>query len=213
MKWVDILYYVCVSLITVFLLLMSIALPFALIAVIPICGFLYSVPYLKSSKKLYDNSLLRERERFKEERYRLERKTQAAVENNTLTQNKLDRANAILSENRKLLSLLVPNMDGTVYEHYVGNRLLIEGYTDVDYTPVTGDFGADILARNPYGEKVCIQCKRYAETVGIDAVQEISAAKQYYGCDKALVITNSTFTPSAKELANKTGVDLIERYL
>lgn len=213
MKGIDTLYYICISLITTFLLLMCIALPLALIAVVPICGFLYCVPRLKSNKKLYDNSLLKEQERLNAERNRLERKVQAAVEETAIVQNKLDRVNAILNENRKLLSLLVPKMDGTVYEHYVGNLLLIEGYTEVDYTPVTGDFGADILARNPHGEKVCIQCKRYAETVGIDAVQEVAAARQYYDCDKALVITNSTFTSAAKELAYKAGVELKERYL
>lgn len=213
MKWIDTLYYICISLITTFLLLMCIALPLALIAVIPICGFLYCVPRLKSSRKLYDNALLREQEKFTAKRNRLERKLQVAVEDNAITRNELNKTNAILSENRKLLSLLVPTMDGMVYEHYVGNRLLIEGYTEIDYTPVTGDFGADILACNSYGEKVCIQCKRYAEPVGIDAVQEVAAARQYYDCRKAIVITNSTFTPAAKELADKTGVELIERYL
>lgn len=236
MKWVDILYYIFISLITVFLLLMCIAYPAAFIAVIPICIFLFLAPHLKSSKNVEDytqktekerydyysyinerescdNSMMKERAQFKAERNRLERQLQDAINNQAITQKKLDSANSALNENKKLLSQLVPTMDGKIYERYVGSRLLADGYKELIYTPVTGDFGADIIARNPYGKKVCIQCKRYAEMVGIDAVQEIVAAKQYYNCDVAIVITNSTFTPAAKELAIKTGVGLIEGYM
>ena len=38
-------------------------------------------------------------------------------------------------------------------------------------------------------------------TVGNDAVQQVIAAKAIYNCPGAVVITNSTFTPEAEELA------------
>ena len=82
------------------------------------------------------------------------------------------------------------------------------GYKNVKVTQASGDFGADVLAFNTKGEYVCIQCKHYIKPVGIKAVQEIYSAKQYYKCQKAMVITNSTFTQAAIDLANKTGVDL-----
>jgi len=40
-------------------------------------------------------------------------------------------------------------------------------------------------------------------------VQQIFAAKEFYKCDKAMVVTNSDFTKSCKELANSLDVELI----
>lgn len=100
------------------------------------------------------------------------------------------------------------NMNGTEFESYVGRRLKEFGYTKVKVTQASGDFGADVIAVNSNGETVCIQCKHYSQPVGIKAVQEIYSAKQYYSCQKAMVITNSTYTTAAINLANKTGVDL-----
>ncbi len=34
----------------------------------------------------------------------------------------------------------------------------------------------------------------------------------YYKCHRAMVITTSTFTPAAKELANSAGVELYENF-
>ncbi len=100
------------------------------------------------------------------------------------------------------------NMSGADFESYVGRRLKGMGYSNVRVTQTSGDFGADVIAVNSSGETVCIQCKHYGQPVGIKAVQEIYSAKQYYGCRKAMVITNSTYTQAAIDLANKTGVDL-----
>lgn len=99
-------------------------------------------------------------------------------------------------------------MSGTDFENYAARRLKSMGYKNVKVTQASGDFGADVLAFNTKGEYVCIQCKHYIKPVGIKAVQEIYSAKQYYKCQKAMVITNSTFTQAAIDLANKTGVDL-----
>lgn len=112
----------------------------------------------------------------------------------------------------KQLSSMVDTMSGEAYENYVGYKLLEQGWLDVDYTSKTNDYGADIIAKNPEGELVCIQCKRYADSVGIAAIQEVSAAKLYYNCKYAIAITNSTFTPNAKELAKRTNVELWENF-
>ena len=47
-------------------------------------------------------------------------------------------------------------------------------------------------------------------TVGNDAVQQVVAAKAIYSCPSAVVITNSTFTPEAEELARVHGVELVD---
>lgn len=125
----------------------------------------------------------------------------------------LELCKAKLKFSERILKALVPNMSGEVYERYVGYKLMSIGYKDLNFTPASKDFGADIIATDSDGKKVCIQCKRYENAVGIDAVQEINSARQYYDCDDAIVATNSTFTPSAKELAKKVGVVLWERFI
>ena len=47
--------------------------------------------------------------------------------------------------------------------------------------------------------------------MGNKAVQEALSGKVYYGCKAAAVLTNSYFTPQAKETAHKTGVELWDR--
>ena len=50
----------------------------------------------------------------------------------------------------------------------------------------------------------------YQGTVGNKAVQEVISTLGFYGGDEGWVVTNSTFTPSAKALAHKTGIKLID---
>ena len=71
----------------------------------------------------------------------------------------------------------------------------------------SGDQGVDILV---YGcdHKVAIQCKFYSHPVDNAAVQQVFAGMKYYGCAKALVVSNAEYTPGAIDLARKTGVKL-----
>ena len=55
-----------------------------------------------------------------------------------------------------------------------------------------------------------MQCKYYTYPVGNKAVQEAYSGAKFYDCDRSAVLTNSTFTKSARELAGKIGVDLWE---
>ena len=104
-------------------------------------------------------------------------------------------------------------MTGLEYEQYVARRLRKEKYRQVQVTQGSGDFGADVLAVDPWGNSVSIQCKYYQGKVGVHAVQEIVAAQQYYGTERAMVITNSSFTPAAVKLAEQTGVELVDYYI
>ena len=104
--------------------------------------------------------------------------------------------------------------DGIGYEHYVATKLQQQGFTDVEVTKASGDFGADVLAVDKGGHKICFQCKLVTtgHKVGVRAVQEVSSARTYYGCTRAAVVTTSVFTDAAKELAQKSGVELYERF-
>ena len=100
-----------------------------------------------------------------------------------------------------------PNVAGHQFEYICADILRRDGFVNVIVTPGSGDQGADILAwRNGY--KYAIQCKFYSKPVGNSAVQEVYAAKAMYDCHVAAVMTNSTFTPGAVQLAQKTGVQL-----
>lgn len=104
------------------------------------------------------------------------------------------------------------NIDGLAYERYCAARLKLYGYTDIVVTKCSGDFGADIIATDKDGNRVCIQCKKYQGAVGLDAVQEVYTAKSHYGCERAMVITTSTFTPFARQQAQECGVELVSNF-
>jgi restriction system protein len=103
----------------------------------------------------------------------------------------------------------VNGLGGVAFEVWVAKRLKELGFEDVRGTPATGDQGADLIAKRN-GRTIIIQAKRYQGTVGNKAVQEVASAVSFYGGDEGWVITNSTFTPSARALAQKTNVPLFE---
>lgn len=103
-------------------------------------------------------------------------------------------------------------MDGLAYERYCAARLSLYGYTNIVVTKDSGDFGADIIATDREGNRVCIQCKKYQGSVSLDAVQEVHTSRSHYGCERAMVITTSTFTPSARQQAQECGVELISNF-
>ena len=119
-------------------------------------------------------------------------------------------ARAARRERDRIRNSYVMNLDPYEYEEYVAEELRSDGFTDVDTTPKSGDFGADVLARDG-DRKICVQCKRYApgHLVGVKAVQEIYSAKDYYGCDDAYIYTTSDYSPAAVEMANELGVVLV----
>ena len=103
----------------------------------------------------------------------------------------------------------IDTMDGETFEEYIGEILKLNGYQNISTTAVTGDYGVDITASKDF-VKYAIQCKRWEGSVGVHAVQEVYSGKEYYKANVAMVITNSKFTPNAKQMADKLGVVLID---
>ena len=101
-------------------------------------------------------------------------------------------------------------MEGHDFEYFCADILRKNDFSDVEVTKGSGDYGIDIIAKK---DKVtyAIQCKRYNGNVGNKAVQEAFSGKAYYGCDRAVVLTNSFFTEQAKETALRTDVLLWDR--
>lgn len=102
------------------------------------------------------------------------------------------------------------DMDGYDFENCSANLLLNNGFSNVEVTQYSGDFGVDIIAYKD-DIKYAIQCKKYSSPVGIKAVQEAIASKAMNDCHVAVVLTNNFFTNSAKELAKKNNVLLWDR--
>jgi len=76
-------------------------------------------------------------------------------------------------------------------------------------TKGSGDQGVDVLAEKN-NIKIAIQCKQYSKPVGNKAVQEVIAGKNFYNAQYAAVVSNASFTPSARKLAAKCGVILLD---
>lgn len=100
-------------------------------------------------------------------------------------------------------------MEGEEFEKFLQAHFEKQGYK-VSLTPVTGDYGADLILKKGK-EKVVVQAKRYKQKVGNSAIQEIVAAKEYYKANKCMVITNSYFTQNAVSLAKANHVELWDR--
>lgn len=88
------------------------------------------------------------------------------------------------------------------------------GYHVRQISPINQpDFGVDLVLEDTADfptVRVAIQAKFYTGTVGAQAVQEVFSGKVHHNCDKAVVVTNSTFTPAAVALAKSTRVLLID---
>lgn len=103
----------------------------------------------------------------------------------------------------------VDEMTGNEFEEYIGWLFTAQGY-NVSFTPTTGDYGADLILKKDK-EIVVVQAKRYKQTVGIKAVQEVIPALMMYKATAAWVITNSTYTKQALALAKSNDVRMIDR--
>lgn len=96
----------------------------------------------------------------------------------------------------------VAQMTGKEFELFLARLFTRMGFTDIRLTP-TNDQGGDLICVSPDGIQLVIQAKRWKGSVGNDAVQELLGAMLHYGCTMGMVVTNSTFTPAARQLAIK----------
>lgn len=101
-------------------------------------------------------------------------------------------------------------MEGHEFERYCAGLLREHGFLEVEVTKESGDYGVDVLAERE-GITYAIQCKCYAGPVGIRAVQEVYAGRDYYGRMVGVVMTNRYFTAPAVRFARKLNIMLWDR--
>lgn len=99
------------------------------------------------------------------------------------------------------------SMTGEEYEQYCIEILENLGWK-ARKTPGSGDQGVDIIAEQK-DYVLAIQCKRYSKPVGNKAVQEVIAGKSFINANLAVVVSNNSFTNSARQLAETTNVVLL----
>ncbi len=94
------------------------------------------------------------------------------------------------------------DMEGHEFEYFCADLLKRNGFTEVEVTKGSGDYGADILAQKE-GVTYAVQCKCYTGPVGVGAVQEVYAGRDYYDRMVGAVMTNQYFTSPAVKAAEK----------
>jgi HJR/Mrr/RecB family endonuclease len=100
------------------------------------------------------------------------------------------------------------NKEGSDFEHLIVRLYNAMGYVS-KRTGGSGDQGADVIASKE-GVNVLIQAKCYVGPVNNEAVQQAFSALSYHDCSKAVVITTSSFTAGAVDLAKANQVELID---
>lgn len=101
-------------------------------------------------------------------------------------------------------------MQGHDFEYYCAALLERRGFHEVEVTKGSGDYGIDVLAEKD-GITYAIQCKCYSAPVGVKAVQEAYAGRDYYDRMVGAVLTNQYFTTPAVEAAQKLKILLWDR--
>lgn len=101
-------------------------------------------------------------------------------------------------------------MEGLDFEYYCAELLRNRGFIEVEVTKSSGDYGIDILAEKE-GVTYAIQCKRYNAPVGVKAVQEAYAGRDFYDRMVGCVLTNQYFTQPAVDAAQKLKILLWDR--
>ena len=112
--------------------------------------------------------------------------------------------------NRKRYPDEMDLMEGREFEYFCADLLRRKGFIEVEVTRGSGDYGIDILAEKD-GVTYAIQCKCYTTPIGVKAIQEAYAGRDYYDRMVGVVMTNQYFTAPAVEAAKKLKILLWDR--
>ena len=102
-------------------------------------------------------------------------------------------------------------LDPLAFERFVGALFEQEGYR-VAFTARSGDEGVDLWLTRPGGQRLPVQCKRYADEyrIGSPVLQTFSGAMRKALAFEGYFVTTSTFTPAASTWAASEGIHLVD---
>ena len=97
------------------------------------------------------------------------------------------------------------------FEQHISTLFNKMGFT-TNMTPKSYDYGVDIIAVNKY-EKIAIQVKMYeSRQVNYKDIMYLYAGKDYYDCNKGLLITSGSCDKLAIAAAVKLKIDIQENF-
>ena len=103
-------------------------------------------------------------------------------------------------------------MTGFEFEDFIVDLFIKLGYV-VEKRKRTREQGLDLLLFK-HGVRIVVQVKRQRRPVGNKSIQQALGALVYYKGQQAIVVTNSTFTTPAKQLAARClNVELWDRHV
>src|SRR3989449_3380035 len=103
-------------------------------------------------------------------------------------------------------------LDGHEFENVVDRLLTKMGFSIHGRQPAA-DGGIDMVAVSDEpltGGKYIIQCKRFSNTVGVSVVRDLYGVVHAEHANKGILITTSTFSPSAMEFAAGKPLELLD---
>ena len=99
------------------------------------------------------------------------------------------------------------------YEKYVANFFQNKGYK-VKQTPYSNDYGVDVFAEKNK-EKIAIQAKMFSNSnrkINRQMVMEFYGAKDFFNCNKGIIVTDGEIIQNAKDVAEKLGIEILFIY-
>ena len=99
------------------------------------------------------------------------------------------------------------------YEKYVANYFQNKGYK-VKQTPYSNDYGVDVFAEKNK-EKIAIQAKMFSNSnrkINRQMVMEFYGAKDFFNCNKGIIVTDGEIIQNAKDVADKLGIEILFIY-
>lgn len=101
-------------------------------------------------------------------------------------------------------------MNPKEYESAVADHFRKKGF-EVELKGGTNDFGVDILAVKD-SKRIAIQAKMFGKgrrKINHEMVLYLQGAKDYFGCDEAVLATDSELLPDAASVAAKLGIEVL----
>lgn len=136
-------------------------------------------------------------------------KDKITLENKQRNKRRYLNGDFTLEKEEKSLKYNMMNLhSGNDFELYLVNLFRELNYK-VKHCGKTGDQGGDLIVSKNDMTYV-VQAKYYSNKLDNTSIQEVVGAIRFYNADKGIVITNSTFTSKAKELAEANKIILID---
>ncbi len=101
-------------------------------------------------------------------------------------------------------------MTSDQYEKFVADFFRNKNY-EAEQTPSTNDYGVDVFLEKD-GVKYAVQVKMYGDSsrkINRQMVMELYGAKDYFDCEKGIMVTDGVIIDNAQEVANKLDIEVL----